>query len=76
MDDTRTNEEEISHKGKKICSYPVKMKIEAVNYAEIMVTERLGENMELTRKEPESGEKTRRRLQLWIFWKIAKRESD
>ena len=35
MDDTRTNEEEISHKEKKIRSYPVKMKIEVVNYAEI-----------------------------------------
>ena len=35
MDDTRTNEEEISQKGKKIRSYPIKMKIEAVNYAEI-----------------------------------------
>ena len=35
MDDTRTNEEEISHKGKKIRCYPVKMKIEAVNYVEI-----------------------------------------
>ena len=35
MDETRTNEEEISHKGKKIRSYPVKMKIEAANYAEI-----------------------------------------
>ena len=40
MDDTRTNEEEISYKGKKICSYPVKVKIEAVNYAEINGVER------------------------------------
>ena len=35
MGDTRANGEEISHKGKKIRSYPVKMKIEAVNYVEI-----------------------------------------
>lgn len=30
-----TNELEMSHKGQKIHSYPVKMKIEAVNYAEV-----------------------------------------
>ena len=35
MDATRTNEEEISHKGKKIRSYPVNMKTEVANYAEI-----------------------------------------
>ena len=35
MDDARTNKEEISHKGKKIRYYPLKMKIEAVNYAKI-----------------------------------------
>ena len=35
MDATRTNEEEISLKGKKIRSYPVNMKTEVANYAEI-----------------------------------------
>ena len=35
MDDTRANEEEISHNGKKIRFYPLKIKREAVNYAEV-----------------------------------------
>ena len=35
MADKDTNELEMSHKGQKIHSYPVKMKLEAVNYAEI-----------------------------------------
>ena len=35
MDATRTNEEEISHKGKKIRSYPVNMKTEVAHYAGI-----------------------------------------
>ena len=37
MDDNEkiTNDDEMSHKGKKLRSYPAKMTIEAVKYAEI-----------------------------------------
>ena len=33
-DQEKINEDKIPHKCKKLCSYPAKMKVEAVRYAE------------------------------------------
>ena len=40
-----TNEDETSHKGKKLRSYPAKMKAEAVEYAEINGNRAAGQNL-------------------------------
>ena len=72
MDDTRTNEEEISHKGKKIRSYPVKMKIEAVNYAEINSNRAAGRKYRVDEKRIREWRKNKAKIPALVVLKNSK----
>ena len=72
MDDTRTNEEEISHKGKKIHSYPVKMKIEAVNYAEINCNRAAGRKYGVGEKRIREWRKNKAKIAALVVLKNSK----
>ena len=72
MDDTRTNEEDISHKGKKIRSYPVKMKIEAVNYAEINSNRAAGRKYRVDEKRIREWRKNKAKIPALVVLKNSK----
>ena len=72
MDDTRTNEEEISHKGKKIRSYSIKMKIEAVNYAEINGNRAAGRKYGVDEKRMREWQKNKSKIATLVVLKNRK----